>query len=144
MPPAGTQWHPEKPPFEFEMAEVPHSMDSILVSQHLANMFIDTARRSSHVAESHEEELALLIYDTPVTFSARFEVREQESVCACVVCVLRVLWWWRGGVARAATGFLLEWRASAAGMQPSGHHATPSHMPACLPPPLPRTDHGRL
>ena len=29
------QWHPEKPPFEFGMAEIPHTLDAILVSQHL-------------------------------------------------------------------------------------------------------------
>lgn len=29
------QWHPEKPPFEFGMTEIPHTLDAILVSQHL-------------------------------------------------------------------------------------------------------------
>ena len=29
------QWHPEKPPFEFGMKEIPHTLDAILVSQHL-------------------------------------------------------------------------------------------------------------
>lgn len=75
----GTQWHPEKPPFEFGMAEVPHSLAAIRVSQHLANVFIDTARRSSHVPESEEEGLALQIYDTCPTFSARFEVTEEDN-----------------------------------------------------------------
>ena len=42
---AGTQWHPEKPPFEFGMEEVPHSIEAIRVSQHLANVFIEAARR---------------------------------------------------------------------------------------------------
>jgi gamma-glutamyl hydrolase len=41
----GTQWHPEKPPFEFGMEEVPHSLSAIRVSQALANAFIDTARK---------------------------------------------------------------------------------------------------
>jgi hypothetical protein len=39
---AGTQWHPEKPTSEFGMVEVPHTLDAIRVSQHLANYFIDT------------------------------------------------------------------------------------------------------
>lgn len=56
------------------MPEVPHTLDAIRVSQHLANKFIDTARYSSHAPESPEQELALLIYDTPPVFSARFEV----------------------------------------------------------------------
>lgn len=57
------------------MEEVPHSIEAIRVSQHIANYFIEMARRSSHVPESKEEELALQIYDTPPIFSARFEVR---------------------------------------------------------------------
>ena len=32
---SATQWHPEKPPYEFGMQEIPHSLDAILVSQHL-------------------------------------------------------------------------------------------------------------
>ena len=61
------------------MAEVPHTLDAIRVSQHLANVFVDTARRSSHKAESKEEELALLIYDVPPTFSARFETFGEDN-----------------------------------------------------------------
>ena len=30
-----TQWHPEKPPFEFGMHEIPHTLEAVLVSQHL-------------------------------------------------------------------------------------------------------------
>lgn len=40
--PAGTQWHPEKPTSEFGMVEVPHTLDAVRASQHLANVFIDT------------------------------------------------------------------------------------------------------
>jgi hypothetical protein len=53
------QWHPEKPPFEFGMHEIPHTLDAILVSQHLANNFVDTARRSSHRPESPEQVRSL-------------------------------------------------------------------------------------
>lgn len=74
-PAAGTQWHPEKPTSEFGMPEVPHTLDAIRVSQHLANQFIDMARYNSHTPESPEQELAMLIYSTPPIFSARFEVR---------------------------------------------------------------------
>lgn len=66
-----TQWHPEKPPFEFGMTEVPHSLSAIRVSQHLANIFIDTARKSSHSFESPEEELEDLIYNWPVFFTLK-------------------------------------------------------------------------
>lgn len=56
------------------MVEVPHSLEAIRVSQHFANVFIEAARHSSHAPESHEEELALVIYDVAPVFSARFEV----------------------------------------------------------------------
>ncbi|PNH12468.1 Gamma-glutamyl hydrolase, partial [Tetrabaena socialis] len=74
-----TQWHPEKPPYEFGMDEVPHSLDAIRVSHHLANVFLDQARMSPHKPESKEEELAMQIYSTPPIFSARFEVMDEEN-----------------------------------------------------------------
>lgn len=75
----GVQWHPEKPQNEFGMDEVPHTLDAIRVSQHLANVFVSAARMSSHKPQSKEEELALLIYSTPPIFSARFEVLDDEN-----------------------------------------------------------------
>lgn len=48
-------------------------------AQHLANVFIDTARMSPHKPQSHEEELAMLIYSTAPVFSARFEVQDAEN-----------------------------------------------------------------
>ena len=57
------------------MEEVPHTLDSIRVSQHIANYFVEVARKSSHRPESKEVELAIQIYSTPMIFSARFEVR---------------------------------------------------------------------
>lgn len=75
----GTQWHPEKPPFEFGMEEVPHSLDAIRIGQHITNTFMELARQSSHRPESHEEELAMLIYSTPPIFSARFETFDEDN-----------------------------------------------------------------
>ncbi|GAB4820992.1 hypothetical protein N2152v2_008038 [Parachlorella kessleri] len=66
-----TQWHPEKPPYEFGMQEIPHSLDAILVSQHLANVFVDTARRSSHAPESHEQALEMMIYNWKPWFTLK-------------------------------------------------------------------------
>lgn len=66
-----TQWHPEKPPFEFGMKEIPHSMDAIRVSQHLANVFVDAARRSRHTSESPEEELDMVIYNWKPWFTLK-------------------------------------------------------------------------
>eukprot|EP00878_Enallax_costatus_P015279 GHUV01015998.1.p1 GENE.GHUV01015998.1~~GHUV01015998.1.p1 ORF type:complete len:381 (+),score=77.51 GHUV01015998.1:217-1359(+) len=77
----GTQWHPEKPTSEFGMPEVPHTLDAVCVSQHLANSYIDLARYNSHAPESPEQELAMLIYSTPPIFSARFEVSVLSVMC---------------------------------------------------------------
>jgi gamma-glutamyl hydrolase len=75
----GTQWHPEKPPFEFTMDEIPHTIDAIRVSQHLANAFVDVARKSSHEPPSREDGLELQIYDTCPIFAARFEVVAEDN-----------------------------------------------------------------
>ncbi|KFM28592.1 Gamma-glutamyl hydrolase A [Auxenochlorella protothecoides] len=73
-----TQWHPEKPPYEFGMKAIPHSLDAVLVSQHLANVFVDTARRSGHEPESHEEELVMLIYNTKPYFTLKDSVMDRS------------------------------------------------------------------
>ena len=70
------QWHPEKPPFEFSDLTIPHSHDAISVSQHMANMFVDWARRSAHAPVSKEEELAMLVYNYRAVFTARDIVME--------------------------------------------------------------------
>jgi gamma-glutamyl hydrolase len=75
----GTQWHPEKPPYEFGIPEIPHTLDAIRVSQHTANVFVDVARHSGHTPESHEEELNMLIYSTAPTFVARDMVTEEDN-----------------------------------------------------------------
>lgn len=72
----GTQWHPEKPPYEFSLDNIPHSRDAVHVSQHLADVFVDYARHSSHKPESKEEELAMLIYNYEAYFTARDIVME--------------------------------------------------------------------
>ncbi|GBF96107.1 gamma-glutamyl hydrolase [Raphidocelis subcapitata] len=69
----GVQWHPEKPTSEFGNNDIPHTLDAVRVGQHLANNFVDTARYSDHAPDSHEQELADLIYSTAPVFSARFE-----------------------------------------------------------------------
>ncbi|GAX73090.1 hypothetical protein CEUSTIGMA_g543.t1 [Chlamydomonas eustigma] len=75
----GTQWHPEKPPYEFGIPEIPHTLDAIRVSQHTANVFVDIARYSAHRPESHEEEMNMVIYGTPPTFVARDMVTEEDN-----------------------------------------------------------------
>ena len=44
----GTQWHPEKPPYEFSDTTIPHSRSAVSVSHHLADTFVDLARQCPH------------------------------------------------------------------------------------------------
>lgn len=48
------------------------------MSQHLANVFVDATRRSSHEFESFEQELDDLIYNHKVWFSLKDESMEKS------------------------------------------------------------------
>lgn len=64
----GTQWHPEKNPFEFGMTPegipneaINHSPEAVRVSQYASNFFVKQARRSSHAfADTAREQAALI------------------------------------------------------------------------------------
>lgn len=59
----GVQWHPEKNSFEWTSAEgINHSKQAVLVTQYVADFFVNQARLSGHHFSSKEEEDAALIY----------------------------------------------------------------------------------
>jgi len=59
-----TQFHPEKPLFEWTPLEViSHTKNAILASQYLANFFIDECRNNLHTFPSDTEEMSTLIYN---------------------------------------------------------------------------------
>ncbi|KAJ7340229.1 hypothetical protein OS493_002961 [Desmophyllum pertusum] len=61
----GVQWHPEKNSFEWSTGEaINHSKEAVLVTQYVADFFVDQARLSEHRFASKEEEDAALIYNT--------------------------------------------------------------------------------
>jgi gamma-glutamyl hydrolase len=63
-PISATQWHPEKNAFEWTRGEnIPHDLDAVLVTQAVANSFVNSARRNGHAPKSIEEEEELLIYN---------------------------------------------------------------------------------
>lgn len=63
-PISATQWHPEKNAFEWTRREnIPHDLDAVLVTQAVANSFVDSARRNGHAPKSVEEEEEMLIYN---------------------------------------------------------------------------------
>lgn len=71
----GTQWHPEKNPFEWTLQEnLPHSPDAILVTQYMSNFFVSETRKNNHSFSNVNEETAALIYNySPVFTNTDFE-----------------------------------------------------------------------
>jgi gamma-glutamyl hydrolase len=66
----GSQWHPEKNAFEWNPKEsIPHSADAVSLMQHVANFFVNEARKNDHAFESVEAETAALIYNFRTTFT---------------------------------------------------------------------------
>ena len=88
-----TQWHPEKPPFEFGMHEIPGSLQAIQVAQHLANVFIEAARQSPHKFASPEAEMEDLIYNYSPHFTLKDSIfdgsYDGEYTCAIVLLSIR-------------------------------------------------------
>jgi len=67
-----TQWHAEKNAFEWaSFLNIPHSAEAVAVTQALANNLVGMARHSSHSPNGIDEELDLLIYNHPVTFTGK-------------------------------------------------------------------------
>jgi len=70
----GSQWHPEKVPFEFCKLSsgalrdnIQRTRNAVWASQHLANFFVGECRKSSHKFPTQAKEDAALIYSYPVT-----------------------------------------------------------------------------
>lgn len=85
----GVQFHPEKPAFEFETSQVPHSGAAIAVGRYLADFFVGQARRSAHrvVAPADQQKLrASLIYahDALYTSKVKPDMYEQRYLFAFV------------------------------------------------------------
>lgn len=66
----GTQWHPEKTMFTWNLKlHVKHDAAAVRVSQHFANFLVAEARKSSHHFSSLKQETDALIYNyNPVFF----------------------------------------------------------------------------
>ncbi|KAB0796136.1 hypothetical protein PPYR_10197 [Photinus pyralis] len=66
----GVQFHPEKNMFEFkDSLNIPHSKNAVVVSQYLANEFVEETRRNSHSFNDWESEQKSLIYNYPAQFT---------------------------------------------------------------------------
>ncbi|PIK56471.1 putative gamma-glutamyl hydrolase-like isoform X3 [Apostichopus japonicus] len=76
----GTQWHPEKNPFEWNMhseKNIPHSGDAVKVSQYMAEFIVSEARKSNHSFSSQEEEQKALIYNYQPFYTGDIYIMEQ-------------------------------------------------------------------
>merc|ERR1712179_818392 len=67
------QWHPEKNNFEYTTAfkEIPHTANADLVSQYMANFFVNETRKNHHHFPSKEIEEKFLIYNYNSIYSAK-------------------------------------------------------------------------
>ena len=70
--------------FEFDNAEglgpnVPHTSNAILLAQHMANFFVNEARKNSNKFESKEEEQNHLFYNYQTVFSAKYNVFGEQK-----------------------------------------------------------------
>lgn len=60
----GSQWHPEKPVYEWNVHEViNHSTDSVAANAYTANFLLAEARKSTHSFSSPDAEASALIYN---------------------------------------------------------------------------------
>ena len=60
----GTQWHPEKPQFEWDADEVTnHTPDAITAMQYMSDFLVSEARKSQHTYPTSADESAALIYN---------------------------------------------------------------------------------
>ncbi|XP_003968229.2 gamma-glutamyl hydrolase [Takifugu rubripes] len=66
----GTQWHPEKNPFEFLKAYIPHSPSAVRTTFYMAEFFVSEARKNKHHFQSEAEEQKALIYNYSPVYSA--------------------------------------------------------------------------
>ena len=69
----GVQWHPEKNNFEHYEGynELPGTAHGVLVSQYMANFFVNEARKNHHKFPTQEEEDKHLIYNYNPVYSAQ-------------------------------------------------------------------------
>jgi len=69
-----SQWHPEKPQFEWNINEViNHSPASILANQYMSNFFVGEARKCNHSFSGIQQEAASLIYNYQPVFIYNYE-----------------------------------------------------------------------
>ena len=77
-----TQWHPEKNVYEWQKVDgvpyeaINHSPDAILISQYMADFFVQETRKSTHKFDDPNTEQASLIWNYPAVATSGNFVQE--------------------------------------------------------------------
>ncbi|KAI0981955.1 hypothetical protein GJ496_007761 [Pomphorhynchus laevis] len=66
----GTQWHPEKPQFEWKSPLIPHNFDSIQSGIYFLNAFVEMARKNTN--RFNLKYLDLLSYNYQPEYAANY------------------------------------------------------------------------
>lgn len=72
-----TQWHPEKPPYEFSDKSIPHTRTSIDAASLTASLLIDVARLNLHSVE-YKDQVKMVIDNYDRRFVAAEEVFDED------------------------------------------------------------------
>lgn len=80
----GSQFHPEKNPFEWAVKydEIPHQQDAVDVAIYFANFFVQQCRRNAHSFDDRTEEEEYLIYNFVPTYTGK-ETNANYSMQQC-------------------------------------------------------------
>lgn len=82
MPIYASQFHPEKPLFEFvrrtRQRNIPHTQRAIQVGQYLANEFVHKTRTNRHCFKSRDDLQSRLIYNYQAEFSGSETSRYEQ------------------------------------------------------------------
>ncbi|RZC41983.1 GATase and/or Peptidase C26 domain containing protein [Asbolus verrucosus] len=74
----GTQYHPEKNPFEFKRPSgIPHCTEAIELAQYLGNFFVEESKKNNQCFPNGEIETSSLIYNYNPVYSAKNTSYEQ-------------------------------------------------------------------
>lgn len=67
----GTQFHPEKPAFEWHPTlDIKHTSDAVKIGQYLVDFFVDETRKNDNKFESYAEEIQYIIDRYPPLYTA--------------------------------------------------------------------------
>eukprot|EP00003_Mantamonas_plastica_P024915 TRINITY_DN4762_c0_g1_i1.p1 TRINITY_DN4762_c0_g1~~TRINITY_DN4762_c0_g1_i1.p1 ORF type:complete len:378 (+),score=134.15 TRINITY_DN4762_c0_g1_i1:129-1136(+) len=76
----GTQWHPEKPLFEWNPNEViNHSFDSVVANRFTNTFFVNEARKNTHHFANKQEEYDALIYNYNPVYTEKLDPSFEQS-----------------------------------------------------------------